>query len=271
MAIEVIGLEEVPLWIAIGLDQLLPSIANKMDGYRMCLLWSRQKHAFDRRIMPPGGTSSDIQEIGQWLGRWANRMRENRMGKRLDLPNLLYLPSETRTLPQVQEPGTAQPEPREFHWIRRYSPTDRRKGSIENYLFNLKVLDDGRYDDVVHQVNQFLSGKRLDGFDERTLELMIAVEGEARHPMHLLSSGEKQVLLMLAFITRWLEPGGVVLIDEPDLHLHISLVKAFTSHLRRVVAQKNGQLIIASHEPALWEQFTASQRIELGLVTGALR
>jgi ABC-type lipoprotein export system ATPase subunit len=133
------------------------------------------------------------------------------------------------------------------------------------------VLDDGRYDHIVHQANRFLVGKQLDKFDERTMELMVRTDHGARHPVHMLSAGEKQVLLMLVYISRWLEPGGIVLVDEPDLHLHVSLAKSFTSYLRQMVIQKNGQLIIASHEPALWEQFTQSQRIELGSVTEVLR
>ena len=124
----------------------------------------------------------------------------------------------------------------------------------------------GRYDHIVDEVNQFLTDKRLDKFDERTMELMVATGSGARRPVHLLSAGEKQVLLTPVYITRWLEMGGIILIDEPDLHLHVSLTRSLTSHLRRMVAQKGRQLIVASHEPSLWEQFTQSQRIELGSV-----
>jgi len=274
MAMEVIGLEQKSIWIAAGQKNKFDSfVASTIGSHRIYLVWPSQneKPAFTRYISPSQTAYQDDLEDSLWLNQWQKRITENRLGKRMDLPNIVCLPSETRTLFQVQEPGPAQPEPKAFQWIRRYSPTERRKGSIENYLFNLRVLDDGRYEKIVNQINQFLIGKRLDGFDERTMELMVATERGTKHPMHLLSSGEKQVLLMLAFITRWLEPGGVVLIDEPDLHLHVSLAKAFTSHLRRMVAQKNGQLIIASHEPALWEQFTQSQRIELGLVTEVQR
>jgi DNA repair exonuclease SbcCD ATPase subunit len=31
-----------------------------------------------------------------------------------------------------------------------------------------------------------------------------------------------------------------------------------------MVAEQNGQLIIASHAPELWERFTQSHRVELG-------
>lgn len=269
MAMEILGLEREPLWIAVGHEaRLSPFAAKTVGSHRMALLWSAQRHnpTFTRYIRPEQSVYSGDMEGSQWLDSWRDRFTENRLGKRTDLPNLLFLPSEDRILPKVDEPGPAQPEPKEFQWFRRYSPIDRRRGSIENYLFNLRVLDDGRYERIIHEVNQFLADKRLDKFDERTMELMVATEQGARHPIHLLSAGEKQVLLMLVYITRWLEPGGIVLIDEPDLHLHVSLTRSFTSHLRRMIAHKNGQLIIASHEPALWEQFTDSQRIELGSI-----
>jgi ABC-type lipoprotein export system ATPase subunit len=274
MAMEILSLEQEPLWIAIGHEDRLSSFAERTVGsHRMYLLWSgqKQKPTFTRYIKPKQRGYSGDMEGSQWLDSWRERFTENRLGKRTDLPNLLFLPSEDRILPKVDEPGPAQPEPKEFQWFRRYSPIDRRKGSIENYLFNLRVLDDGRYERIIHEVNQFLTDKRLDKFDERTMELMVATEQGARHPIHLLSAGEKQVLLMLVYITRWLEPGGIVLIDEPDLHLHVSLTRSFTSHLRRMVTHKNGQLIIASHEPALWEQFTQSQRIELGSISEVQR
>jgi ABC-type lipoprotein export system ATPase subunit len=274
MGMQIQGLEQEPLWIAIGdEDSLSPFAERTVGSHRMYLLGSGQGHkpTFTRYIRPKQRVYSGDSIGGQWLDSWKERFTANRLGKCVDLPNLLFLPGEDRTLPKVEEPGPAQPEPKEYQWFRRYSPIDRRKGSIENYLFNLRVLDDGRYDRIVHEVNQFLGDKRLDRFDERTMELMVATEGGARHPVHLLSAGEKQVLLTLAYITRWLEPGGIVLIDEPDLHLHVSLTRSFTSHLRRMIADKGGQLIVASHEPALWEQFTQSQRVELGSIAEVLR
>jgi predicted ATPase len=70
--------------------------------------------------------------------------------------------------------------------------------------------------------------------------------------------------MMITFITRWLRPGGIVLIDEPDLHIHVSWVSALVSLLSRMVAEQDGQLIIASHESSLWRRFTQSHLVRLG-------
>lgn len=40
------------------------------------------------------------------------------------------------------------------------------------------------------------------------------------------SAGERSMLINLCMMPRWLGPGGIVLIDEPELHLHISLMRS---------------------------------------------
>lgn len=53
----------------------------------------------------------------------------------------------------------------------------------------------------------------------------------ARHSLDELSAGEHQVLILVYLISRWLQPGGIVLIDEPDLYLHPSLVSGLLANL----------------------------------------
>lgn len=43
---------------------------------------------------------------------------------------------------------------------------------------------------------------------------------------------------MLFTVQRWLQPGGVVLIDEPDLHLHPSLISPLLASIENIVAVK---------------------------------
>jgi predicted ATPase len=72
------------------------------------------------------------------------------------------------------------------------------------------------------------------------------------------------VFIMVAMLRRWLHRGGLVLIDEPDLHLHPSLRGALLDRLRRIVAEREGQLLITSQAERLWKDFTRpAERIEL--------
>ena len=62
-------------------------------------------------------------------------------------------------------------------------------------------------------------------------------------------AGFQQVLMLLAFLhTR---KGAVLLLDEPDAHLHHILKSAIYGELQRVAAQQNSQLIIATHSGAV--------------------
>ena len=62
-------------------------------------------------------------------------------------------------------------------------------------------------------------------------------------------SGFQQVLMLLAFLRT--RPGAVLLLDEPDAHLHVILQDAIYGELRAVAAQLRSQLIIATHSEVI--------------------
>ncbi|MGH9425832.1 MAG: ATP-dependent nuclease [Terriglobia bacterium] len=73
--------------------------------------------------------------------------------------------------------------------------------------------------------------------------------GEARYDVASAGSGFQQVLMLLSFLhTR---PGSVLLLDEPDAHLHIILQDTIYSELRSVAAITNSQLIVATHSEVI--------------------
>ncbi len=58
-------------------------------------------------------------------------------------------------------------------------------------------------------------------------------------------SGFQQVLLLFAMLHE--RPGTLLLIDEPDAHLHVILQEVVWSRLRRLAAETGSQLIVATH------------------------
>jgi hypothetical protein len=58
-------------------------------------------------------------------------------------------------------------------------------------------------------------------------------------------SGFQQVLMLLAYLNT--RPGSVLLLDEPDAHLHVILQDAIYSELRAVAASKGSQLVVSTH------------------------
>lgn len=265
-ALEITGLEDQPLWICMGAQQSVLQFARQQPAsHRAAILRSDAPGRTFLQYLAPGAIDSkNAPPAAGWKSRWSERLTRNLLGSAQDLPNLVFLESETRLILPLAERFVVTPEPDDFRWLARYEPTGSRKGSLQNYLYNLKVVDEAAFDEIVLQVNRFLKPKQLNGFDRRTGSLLVKTETGSEHPIELLSSGEKQVLLMTALVTRWLRPGGMVLVDEPDLHLHVSLTTGLVSHLQELTAQKNAQLILASHAPELWRMFTDSHLVRLG-------
>jgi len=259
-----------PVWVYIGNKKRVDDFLDRQNNsYAIGWIWKSKGNSLEYQpYLFLNGSGRKTTELPDWVEELNKRFIENSLGSRSDLPNLIFLDSEHRTLPKIEKRFSVIPEKENFNWLARYTAPTRRKGSIENYLFTLKVVDEESYDRIVTGANRFLVDKQINGFDPTSKELMIKTESGQNHPAYLLSSGEKQILLMIAHITRWLRPGGLVLIDEPDLHLHVSLSNAFVSYLKQMVTDQNGQLIIASHAPELWDHFTQAERIELGPVVG---
>ena len=62
-------------------------------------------------------------------------------------------------------------------------------------------------------------------------------------------SGFLQVLMLLGFL--YARPATVILLDEPDAHLHIILQKQVYDKLREIARQRGSQLLIATHSEVL--------------------
>ena len=73
-----------------------------------------------------------------------------------------------------------------------------------------------------------------------------------------LSSGHKVVLLTLVGLVASVEEKMLVLIDEPESHLHPPLLAAFTRSLSWLLTDRNGVAIIATHSPVVLQELPAS-------------
>ncbi len=101
-----------------------------------------------------------------------------------------------------------------------------------------------------HTVNLFLidSGKRL----QITSDGEIAIHlGQERRNLEALSSGERQILILLASLAFSEEhrSGGVFVVDEPELSLHLRWQEGFVSAIQRVAPRV--QIILATHSPSI--------------------
>lgn len=73
-----------------------------------------------------------------------------------------------------------------------------------------------------------------------------------------LSSGHAIVLLIITRLVETVEEKTLVLIDEPESHLHPPLLSAFTRALSDLLINRNGVAIIATHSPVVLQEVPRS-------------
>jgi len=176
-------------------------------------------------------------------------------------PRVLYFPTDRQlTFPastsQAPEPP---PDPNAMAW--RFKPAETYKDSLTNQLTWAKFQDlldkeeghqesASRFAAYVDSFGRFVDRSKT--LDWRHSNLRVRTADGAVHGLPDLSSGEKQVLIFAAELRRRWSPGSLVLIDEPELHLHA----AWQSTLFRLICdlqrERGGQAILATQSNHLF-------------------
>jgi hypothetical protein len=86
----------------------------------------------------------------------------------------------------------------------------------------------------------------------------IGWEDRASHFFQKLSSGHGIVLLIITKLIEIVEEKSLVLIDEPEGHLHPPLLSAFVRALSELLIDRNGVAIIATHSPVVLQEVPRS-------------
>lgn len=127
----------------------------------------------------------------------------------------------------------------------------------------------------IKSVNTFLSEKPL-GFRNDLVErhnsdsaLYVQLPNSRKVPLRTLSSGERHVLTLLFSATHMSQEDGIVLIDEPELSLHVDWQRIILGELMKQVG--NRQVIACTHSPEIaadhlghTRELTFSTRIKSG-------
>lgn len=84
-------------------------------------------------------------------------------------------------------------------------------------------------------------------------------QGKAGPKFDLLSAGSgfQQVVLLLASL--FTRKGSVVLVDEPDAHLHVFLQDSIFAELRKAAADTKSQLVLATHSEVIFNSADPEQ------------
>ncbi len=81
-----------------------------------------------------------------------------------------------------------------------------------------------------------------------------------------LSSGEQHEVVLLYELIFNTKPNIIVLIDEPEISLHVTWQKEFLNDLLRIISIQNFQVLIATHSPSIindrWDLVYNLEKIE---------
>jgi hypothetical protein len=125
----------------------------------------------------------------------------------------------------------------------------RHNEVLRNLLVQLKDVHRDRFDRLI-AILEARFGARLEdvGFDEAQDEYVradFASGTEVRHDLYSAGSGFIQVVQLLAFVMT--QSPSVVLLDEPDAHLHSSLQRAVIEILEDIGRDEGYQVVVATH------------------------
>jgi predicted ATP-binding protein involved in virulence len=97
-------------------------------------------------------------------------------------------------------------------------------------------------------INTKFQGKKLKVNETNGL-VIASKEGEI--DLTLLSSGEQHELVMFYDLIFKVKPNTLVMIDEPELSLHITWQNTFIDELKKIVKQSKFDVLIATHSPTV--------------------
>ncbi len=107
--------------------------------------------------------------------------------------------------------------------------------------------------EVLKAVNRLLVEKKLviakDG------GVQVQLKDNVSHGPHQLSMGERHIAVLCFCAACCLKQGGVLLLDEPAVHLHPSQVIGLLSTLEFFCRKAQGQMLLVSHNPAIWQRY----------------
>jgi energy-coupling factor transporter ATP-binding protein EcfA2 len=259
-AIEIVGIPNAPpLWIGIGKNHnewVIVQNSHPEASFASLIVKSDPSMWEGIQLSP-----NDFLARNDFLA-----LRHRSLAGSVSFPNIVYFPPEGRTIRSPEKPRAEIIDTTRFNWTAVYDPDV----NLDSIMLTVLARTPKDFEECLRLVNLALEHrqKRITGFSQRTGRLVVEGRTESgisyQHPIEELSSGERQMLLLVGFVVAFLRPGGIVLIDEPDLHIHIAMVTQLLQTLEFVIQARNGQLIVASHSQLVWDWFSRkAERIEL--------
>lgn len=192
-----------------------------------------------------------------------------------DGPSLLYFPTDrTVAFPETDYKAAGRGGRRQDGHVYRYRAPEKWEQSIEALLYDarwrdLNAKEQGHPEAATHfsafqeAMQRFFAGAKRFEWDLEGV-LHVKTRDGALHPLDALSSGELQVLLFVSELARRWTPGSLVLIDEPELHLHEAWLAGLWRTIGELQRERGGQVIVTTQSNYLFGLAEPGTRALLG-------
>ncbi len=135
------------------------------------------------------------------------------------------------------------------HFVRLYRRSLSKAGNERGAHYN----DFLRSEPDVRLLDKYLEklgyGWELHHDDEQTSFRLALIRGDIAFFSEIFSSGEREIVHFLIAMFALNARDGLILVDEPELHLHPRWQKIFLNLFCELAPERNNQFLIATHSP----------------------
>lgn len=142
-----------------------------------------------------------------------------------------------------------------YERIRPYNESNARL--LSAYLLDLRETID-KYTGLLNDLNLFASILKEKQFLHKTISFSptYGLKAFDDHGINikpsLLSSGEQNMIILLYRMIFEVHDGDILLIDEPEISMHVVWLKGFIKDVRKIAScKKDVQILIATHSPQI--------------------
>ncbi|WP_437678882.1 hypothetical protein [Sorangium sp. So ce131] len=259
-ALHVVGLPGPAgeLWLVYGQRELWEAVPNRGNSAVVGVLATGNKGNLKN-------LHNRASPIYQFWDEHATKLEQPATRNGVEpLPNMVSIGAEDRFIQPLRRDDLFELAPEaSFRFLARYEPSEKKPGHVENSMAALLAIDPERFRAIADDLSRVLPQLRLLGrADPKTRRPLVRLQSGVEVTLEQLSAGERAAVIALFTVARWLTQGGVVMIDEPELHQHISLMRTNLAVIERFAVQNmEGQLIVASHAPEVWDHFRVGRRM----------
>lgn len=135
-----------------------------------------------------------------------------------------------------------------------YSPDDSKALSVYLKDFEIKL---SVFDNLLEKLELFTNILNERRFTFKTIAIsrekgfFFKTSKGNELELNQLSSGEQHEVVLLYELIFNVQPNTLVLIDEPEISLHVTWQKEFLNDLLRIIKIQNIQVLIATHSPSI--------------------